>query len=276
MKRTFLLVLSLALALILSFSVLSCGGTKDKDQETSDVTTAKESENTTNKETSVETTAQTTVETSTQAETEKETETEHITNADTQGEETADPNADPSKTLVKVGKSADGKTDCYDGRFDFTDYLGEIFNCAGVDYGSLQDAIDAAAGIGGNIGIVNSTDVGLCLKVTIPDDGNFYRFFYNLANIDILFNYGVTYDDDSNPHGYAYYSDIYRLDSIDGLDGTHIYVWSDTEGLAPGYYIMHEGASADGDFNYRYERIGSLEDYWPGLPNGEDVSFYLE
>lgn len=267
MKKTQMRLLSLLLTALLCIAAISCSG-QNKGTETT--TSAEE------KTTDIIERETTTGEEATTKEPEEVT-TDEITtdiDGDTAGDNLID-GVDPYEKLVKVdGTSADGKTDCYDGRFDFTDYFDEIFMVSGVTYGSLQEAIDDIEGIGGDISIKGQPDIGLCLKVTIPDDGEFYRIYYNLANIDLVFNYGVTYDDDNDPHGYAYYSDLYRLDAVSNLDGTHIFIWTSTEGLAPGYYVMHEGASLDGDTNYRYEYIGTLEEHWPGLPNGEDVSYY--
>ena len=68
--------------------------------------------------------------------------------------------------------------------------------------------------------------------------------------------------------GYAYYSDLYELDIISGLEGTYVWVIKDTYGLTPGYYRMVESDDPDSELYYGYDLIAPLEE-WPGLPNGE-------
>ena len=174
-----------------------------------------------------------------------------------------DPN-NPYLNLIKVGKSMDGVTDCYDGRYDFgypiciTDD-GEEFSC-------MQDAIDYLAEWGG--GVISMTDsTNVCLYLNIPQDGNFYRIAYNWHNVDFVMDHGAIYDDctdNGGVVGYAYYSDLYELDMIGGLENTYVWVLNELEGLAPGRYLMTEDAPADSDFYYGYEK--SMEAFeWPGL-----------
>lgn len=215
----------------------------------------------------------------TQAATDAPEETEApATESETEPAETAEPAAsetvaeeeteepDPCLVPVAVGKSFDGKTTCYDGRL-WHEY--ETFTTSLGAYESIQDAVDGLEGMGGNISVTSYGDVGLCLSVNIPKDGNFYRVYYNYNNCDFVFNFGYTFDDGEG--GYAYYSDLARLDSIEGLDGYHVYCWSDYDELEPGYYLMTwVGDGQVGlDRNYMYEKVGELEDTWPGLPFGE-------
>jgi hypothetical protein len=173
---------------------------------------------------------------------------------------------DPYTVPVAVGTSYDGKTTCYDGRFQ---HPYETFSTTLDVYDSIQAAVDDLEGIGGSVSVATYGDVGLCLSVNIPKDGNFYRIYYNYNNCDFVFNYGYTFDDGTG--GYAYYSDLAVLDAISGLDGGYIYCWSDYDELEAGYYQMTWVGDGQGGMerNYNYEKVGELADTWPGLPYGE-------
>ncbi len=186
----------------------------------------------------------------------------------TEGYAADDPN-DPAFNLIEVGLSGDGKTPCYDGRYllDFTCF----FNSFDLYSGSIQEVFDDLEGYGGNIAMNEFTEIGYCFSVDVPDDGNLYVLYYNWAYCDFRFNHGVTYSDETSKDngqwstpGYAYYSDLKVLDDMSGLDNSIIYIWDFTYGLAPGAYRMMEEPSPE--MNYTYERLGGLEEYWPGLP----------
>ena len=84
-------------------------------------------------------------------------------------------------------------------------------------------------------------------------------------------DYGIIYDDQNKQDGivgYAYYSDLYELDVISGLENTYIWVVAETYGLMPGYYRIVENNDYDNDLYYGYDLVATL-DQWPGLPNGE-------
>ena len=84
-------------------------------------------------------------------------------------------------------------------------------------------------------------------------------------------DYGIIYDDQNKQDGivgYAYYSDLYELDVISGLENTYIWVVAETHGLTPGYYRIVENNDYDNDLYYGYDLVATL-DQWPGLPNGE-------
>ena len=85
-----------------------------------------------------------------------------------------------------------------------------------------------------------------------------------------MFNFGCTFDDGNG--GYAYYSSLNILDDMpEDLDGCHVYVWSEEEGLEPGYYLMTWVGNGKGTVgrNYRYDKEGDLAETWEGLPKGE-------
>lgn len=175
---------------------------------------------------------------------------------------------DPRLELVAVGTSYDGKTTCYDGRYDFGYTV--CTNDGGTRFSSVQDAIDYLEGYGGTIHI--EEDLGVCLKLDIPDDGKFYRIRYNWKNCDFVFNYGMVYDDQVKNNGvigYAYYSDLHVLDEIGGLDNTYVWMVSAQDYYAPGRYVMRKDG-ASGNYNYNYYRTEDISK-WPGLPSGEHL-----
>lgn len=276
MKKLFVFaIVILTLALCVCFT--SCDNGKEEETSAAEATTVADTtvaEATTAEETTaaeVTTVAETTAAEVTTAEATAAEET-----TESGGTEAEDPN-DPKTHLVAVGTGPDGKTTAYNGYYQFDE---DYFLVNDEWYYSIQEAVDACEGLGGRFDVMQGMDMGVCLKVEIPDDGCFYRIPYNWCNVDFVFNRGLTFDDDTpagqgadwpEVHGYAYYSDFEPLDEISGLDGCHVFVWSTTEGFAPGYYelqyVGNYGSSSG--YNYEYVRIGDIEDYWPGLPGEE-------
>ena len=201
---------------------------------------------------------------------------EELTEAPTEEEETHRPTREdwdkydpqnPYYNLIQVGTSFDGKTPVYDGRYEFDHVI--CHTSDGAEFYSMQDALDWLEGFGGNIQM--DADPNICLKLDIPDDGCFYRIAYWWKNCDFVMDYGVIYDDQNKQDGivgYAYYSDLYELDIIQGLENTYVWIIKDTYGLAPGYYRIVDNNDPDGELYYGYDLVALLED-WPGLPNGE-------
>ena len=170
--------------------------------------------------------------------------TEPPTEASAEPSDTEAP--DPLETPVRVGTGYDGKTACYDGRLR---HMYESFSTSyGGTFDSVQEAMDSLAGMGGAISAAFNGDIGLCLSVKV----------------------GCTFDDGNG--GYAYYSALNTLDDMaEDLDGCHVYVWSEEEGLEPGYYLMTWVGNGKGTVgrNYRYDKEGDLAETWEGLPKGE-------
>ena len=262
MKRINMLAVCLA-CLLVACTLSACTDTQ-KEQETTAETTAQVTEVTTQEETTEDHTEQQTTEPeSTQEET--ETESQALSREDWDKD---DP-ANPYYNLIEVGTSYDGKTPCYDGRYDFGYPICHVED--GTKFNSLQDAVDyLAQEYGGRIYMEAAPDV--CLKVDIPDDGNFYRIAYWWLNCDFVMDFGVIYDDQNEQNGvvgYAYYSDLYELDVIPGLEGTYVWVLNDTCGLMPGYYKMTVSETSP-ELYYDYELVAMLDE-WPGLPLGEKL-----
>lgn len=262
MKRINMLAVCLA-CLLVACTLSACTDTQ-KEQETTAETTAQVTEVTTQEETTEDHTEQQTTEPeSTQEET--ETESQALSREDWDKD---DP-ANPYYNLIEVGTSYDGKTPCYDGRYDFGYPICHVED--GTKFNSLQDAVDyLAQEYGGRIYMEAAPDV--CLKVDIPDDGNFYRIAYWWLNCDFVMDFGVIYDDQNEQNGvvgYAYYSDLYELDVIPGLEGTYVWVLNDTYGLMPGYYKMTVSETSP-ELYYDYELVAMLDE-WPGLPLGEKL-----
>ena len=263
MKRT--LAAGLA-ALILVNLLASCDPTPPAD-------TAEEVSVTTS---AVDTEAPTELVTEAPTETTAEETTEEITEEVTEGAEThrptredweADDPQNPYYNLIQVGTSFDGKTPVYDGRYEFDHII--CHTSDGAEFYSMQDALDWLEGYGGNIQM--DADLNVCLKLDIPNDGCFYRIAYWWKNCDFVMDYGIIYDDQNKQDGivgYAYYSDLYELDVISGLENTYIWVVAETHGLMPGYYRIVEKNDYDNDLYYGYDLVATL-DQWPGLPNGE-------
>ena len=257
-------MLAVCLACLLAACTLSACTDTQKEQETTAETTAQVTEATTQEETTEDHTEQQTTEPeSTQEET--ETESQALSREDWDKD---DP-ANPYYNLIEVGTSYDGKTPCYDGRYDFGYPICHVED--GTKFNSLQDAVDyLAQEYGGRIYMEAAPDV--CLKVDIPDDGNFYRIAYWWLNCDFVMDFGVIYDDQNEQNGvvgYAYYSDLYELDVIPGLEGTYVWVLNDTCGLMPGYYKMTVSETSP-ELYYDYELVAMLDE-WPGLPLGEKL-----
>ena len=257
-------MLAVCLACLLAACTLSACTDTQKEQETTTETTAQVTEVTTQEETTEDHTEQQTTEPeSTQEET--ETESQALSREDWDKD---DP-ANPYYNLIEVGTSYDGKTPCYDGRYDFGYPICHVED--GTKFNSLQDAVDyLAQEYGGRIYMEAAPDV--CLKVDIPDDGNFYRIAYWWLNCDFVMDFGVIYDDQNEQNGvvgYAYYSDLYELDVIPGLEGTYVWVLNDTYGLMPGYYKMTVSETSP-ELYYDYELVAMLDE-WPGLPLGEKL-----
>ena len=257
-------MIAVCLACLLAACTLSACTDTQKEQETTAETTAQVTEVTTQEETTEDHTEQQTTEPeSTQEET--ETESQALSREDWDKD---DP-ANPYYNLIEVGTSYDGKTPCYDGRYDFGYPICHVED--GTKFNSLQDAVDyLAQEYGGRIYMEAAPDV--CLKVDIPDDGNFYRIAYWWLNCDFVMDFGVIYDDQNEQNGvvgYAYYSDLYELDVIPGLEGTYVWVLNDTCGLMPGYYKMTVSETSP-ELYYDYELIAMLDE-WPGLPLGEKL-----
>lgn len=246
-----------------------------------------------------DTTAEITTDTPTEAPTEKPTEapTEEETEAPTEAPtdepaETDPPSAEPTKkyredwddndpenpfyNLIPVGKSYDGKTTAYDGRYDFGYAICQTND--GEYFYSVQEAIYHLEDIGGGaIHMREHTDI--CLSLWIPEDFCDYRLYYEYKNVDFIFNYGNVYDDCSpngeGINGYAYYADLYVLDSIGGLGDTKIWMIGGNEGFEdqdPGCYVIIDEYNEDPDYLYLYQYVleSNLE-AWPGLPLGEFV-----
>ena len=257
-------MLAVCLACLLAACTLSACTDTQKEQETTAESIEQVTQVTTQEETTEDHTEQQTTEPeSTQEET--ETESQALSREDWDKD---DP-ANPYYNLIEVGTSYDGKTPCYDGRYDFGFPICYVED--GTKFNSLQDAVDyLAQEYGGRIYMEAAPDV--CLKVDIPDDGNFYRIAYWWLNCDFVMDFGVIYDDQNEQNGvvgYAYYSDLYELDVIPGLEGTYVWVLNDTYGLMPGYYKMTVSETSP-ELYYDYELIAMLDE-WPGLPLGEKL-----
>ena len=175
-----------------------------------------------------------------------------------------------------MGKSYDGKTTAYDGRYDFGYAICQTND--GEYFYSVQEAIYHLEDIGGGaIHMREHTDI--CLSLWIPEDFCDYRLYYEYKNVDFIFNYGNVYDDCSpngeGINGYAYYADLYVLDSIGGLGDTKIWMIGGNEGFEdqdPGCYVIIDEYNEDPDYLYLYQYVleSNLE-AWPGLPLGEFV-----
>ena len=257
-------MIAVCLACLLAACTLSACTDTQKEQETTAESIEQVTQVTTQEETTEDYTEQQTTEPeSTQEET--ETESQALSREDWDKD---DP-ANPYYNLIEVGTSYDGKTPCYDGRYDFGYPICHVED--GTKFNSLQDAVDyLAQEYGGRIYMEAAPDV--CLKVDIPDDGNFYRIAYWWLNCDFVMDFGVIYDDQNEQNGvvgYAYYSDLYELDVIPGLEGTYVWVLNDTYGLMPGYYKMTVSETSP-ELYYDYELVAMLDE-WPGLPLGEKL-----
>ena len=138
----------------------------------------------------------------------------------------------------------------------------------------MQEAVYHLEDIGGgSIHMREHTDI--CLSLWIPRDFCDYRLYFEFKNCDFTFNYGNVYDDNTpnaeGIHGYAYYADLYVLDSIANLGDTYIWMIGGNEGFdQPGKYLMIDEYNDDPDYLYIYQyELDSNLDTWPGLPIGE-------
>lgn len=257
-------MIAVCLACLLAACTLSACTDTQKEQETTAESIEQVTQVTTQEETTEDHTEQQTTEPESTQE-EIETESQALSREDWDKD---DP-ANPYYNLIEVGTSYDGKTPCYDGRYDFGFPICHVED--GTKFNSLQDAVDyLAQEYGGRIYMEAAPDV--CLKVDIPDDGNFYRIAYWWLNCDFVMDFGVIYDDQNEQNGvvgYAYYSDLYELDVIPGLEGTYVWVLNDTYGLMPGYYKMTVSETSP-ELYYDYELVAMLDE-WPGLPLGEKL-----
>ena len=266
MKRIFAAGLA---ALILVSLLASCDSntpadtTGEMNETTSTVETDAPTEPVTEAPTEAPTEEATTEEVTTEEATNEDVENHRPTREDW---DRNDPQ-NPYYNLIQVGTSFDGKTPVYDGRYEF-DYV-ICHTSDGMEFYSMQDALDWLEGYGGNIQL--DADPNICLKLDIPDDGCFYRIAFWWKNCDFVMDYGIIYDDQNIQDGvvgYAYYSDLYQLDAIAGLENTYIWVVADTHDLTPGYYHIVASDDPDSDLNYSYDLVATLDE-WPGLPNGE-------
>ncbi len=275
MKRKALLLPILTLALVALLAFTACN--EEAPDGKTEAPTAAPTEATTDEPTEAPTDAPTEAPTAAPTDAPTDPATDAPTEAPTEAEserlyredwDPHDPN-NPYLNLIEVGTSYDGKTTCYDGRYDFG-YTVCMAN--GVEYSSVQDAIDDLEYIGGDISI--RADLNICLKLYIPDDECFYRIFFEFKNVDFVFNRGMIYDDckpnDDGVRGFAYYSDLETLDGIMGLDNTWVWIIAPYDRFEPGRYVMIDEVVEDEDWWYMYNyQLDRGIDSWEGLPHGE-------
>ena len=178
----------------------------------------------------------------------------------------------PFYNLIPVGKSYDGKTTAYDGRYDFGYAICRTSD--GEYFYSVQEAVWHLEDMGGG-SILMTEHTDICLALEFPQDFCDYRLYFQFLNVDFIFNYGNIYDDCTpnaeGIHGYAYYADLYMLDSINGLGDTKIWMLGGNEGFEDtGCYQIIDEFNEDPDYYYMYSYVlESTLDAWPGLPVGE-------
>lgn len=278
MKLKHILIALLSLVLILSFAACDNGGEVEETTAEPPVTEAPTEQPT------EAPTEEVTTEAPTEVPTEEET-TEASTEAPTDGDE---PTLDPAKkyredwdeddpnnpyyNLIPVGTGYDGKTTAYDGRYDFGYAVCRTSD--GEYFFSVQEAVYHLEDLGGgSILMTEHTDV--CLQLDIPEDGCDYRLYFQFLNVDFVFNYGNIYDDctpnGEGINGYAYYADLFMLDSIGGLGDTNIWMLGGNEGFdEPGRYLIIDEYNEDPDYWYIYQYVMDANlNEWPGLPLGE-------
>ena len=268
-----LCLISLLACLLLALTLTACGQGDIPDQTAPDTTAEAVTQAPAAEDTADDTADQATETVASTEESSEEQTTEAETEPETHYSKREDFDEDDPKNpylnLIKVGTSYDGETPCYDGRYDFGF---PVCTLNGVEFTCVQDAIDEAEALGGGIvKMIASTNV--CLYLHIPEDGCFYRVNYNWYNVDFVMDHGAIYDDckDKNGvHGYAYYSDLYKLDDYNNLYSTYVWVLSYLEGLTPGHYLITDEPSDDLYFFYGYEKTEQIMD-WPGLPTGEQL-----
>ena len=276
MQIKHVLIVLLTLGLLLSITACGGGQTPEGTTESPEVTTQAMTEGNTDALTEALTEAPTEVPTEeateapTEAPTEADTEpTEEVKKYREDWDENDPEN--PYYNLIPVGKSYDGKTTCYDGRYDFGYAVCQTSD--GEYFYSVQEAVYHIEDMGGgSIHMRENTDI--CLYIEMPDDGFDYRLFYEFKNCDFVFNIGQVYDDCSpnadGINGYAFYADLYALDMIQNLGETHLWIIQNEDFPEPGRYLMIDEFLDDPDYYYIYQYVqdGNLED-WPGLPLGE-------
>ncbi len=280
MKLKHILISFLSLILILTLAACDKGGTAEDTTDSTPTTAAPTDEVTTEQITEAPTQevteAPTDEVTDPSTEDTSETPTEEVT--EEPGEvkkyredfEDDDP-LNPFYNLIPVGTSYDGRTTAYDGRYDFGYAVCQTSD--GEYFYSVQEAVWHIEEMGGgSIHMREHTDI--CLAIEMPDDGCDYRLFFEFKNVDFVFNYGQIYDD-CNPNaegysGYAYYADLYALDSINNLGDTHLWIIKNGDFPEAGRYLMVDEFNDDPDYYYIYQYIqdGNLNE-WPGLPVGE-------
>jgi hypothetical protein len=277
MKLKHILVTLLTLCLILSFA--ACDETGDPPMDTTDVPvteapTVPVTEVPTEEDTEApteEVTTEEATEEATEAPTEENPPSAEPVKKYREDWDDDDPN-NPFYNLIPVGTSYDGKTTAYDGRYDFGYAVCQTND--GEYFYSVQEAVYHLEDIGGgSIHMREHTDI--CLSIWIPQDFCDYRLYFEFKNVDFVFNYGNIYDDNTpnteGVNGYAYYADLYVLDSIANLGNTYIWMIGGNEGFdQPGRYLMIDEYNDDPDYLYVYQyELDSNLDTWQGLPVGE-------
>ena len=180
--------------------------------------------------------------------------------------------ANPFYNLIPVGTGYDGKTTAYDGRYDFG--FAVCRTSDGEYFYSVQEAIWHLEDMGGG-SILMSEHTDICLALEFPQDFCDYRLYFQFLNVDFIFNYGNIYDDCTpnaeGINGYAYYADLYMLDSIGGLGDTKIWMIGGNESFdEAGRYVILDEYNEDPDYYYNYNFVLEKNlDAWPGLPYGE-------
>ena len=180
--------------------------------------------------------------------------------------------ANPFNNLIPVGKSYDGKTTAYDGRYDFGYAVCRTSD--GEYFYSVQEAVWHLEDMGGG-SILMTEHTDICLALEFPQDFCDYRLYFQFLNVDFIFNYGNIYDDCTpnaeGINGYAYYADLYMLDSIGGLGDTKIWMLGGNEGFEElGCYQIIDEYNEDPEYYYNYNFVlESNIEAWPGLPAGE-------
>ena len=278
MKAKHILVTLLTLCLLLTFAACDETGDPPVDDTTAPVTDAPTEAPT------EETTEAPTEEETTEAPTEETTEAPAEDEPSLGGNGHIDPNKkyrddwdeddpnNPFYNLIPVGTSYDGKTTAYDGRYDFGYAICRTSD--GEYFYSVQEAVwHLEDNGGGSILMTEHTDI--CLALEFPQDFCDYRLYFQFLNVDFIFNYGNIYDDCTpnaeGINGYAYYADLYMLDSIGGLGDTKIWMIGGNEGFdESGCYVIIDEYNDDPDYYYNYQYVlESNIEAWPGLPVGE-------
>ena len=280
MKRKHVLAILLSLCVLLSFA--ACDQTDDTPVEDTIVTDAPTE--TPTEAPTAEPTETPTEEITTEEATEVPTEASTDDESSLDGSGHIDPNKkyredfeendpnNPFYTLIPVGTSYDGKTTAYDGRYDFGYAICRTSD--GEYFYSVQEAVWHLADMGGG-SILMTEHTDICLALEFPQDFCDYRLYFQFLNVDFVFNYGNIYDDctpnGEGINGYAYYADLYMLDSIGGLGDTKIWMIGGNEGFdEPGCYVILDEFNEDPDYYYNYNFVLEKNlDAWPGLPYGE-------